>query len=439
LTAFRPWKIVHCDLSRALPPAELEDGYEAAFIVLWWHEIPLGQLEIRRSSLPMPRSLLASRVAQAVAPAVGHYALGGGAPLEANEVPLPDDFRRLAALERPLCGLGGTAAERKAGGATVSVVVCTRDRPVMLERCLASLLGLKPAPQEILVIDNDPRSPARLGAAAYDGRIRHIPEHRVGLSIARNTGIRESHGDIVAFTDDDATVHPAWIARLQAAFDDARVMAVTGLVLPAELDTEAQWIFERIHGGFNLGYLPRSFDSAFYQRTKDRGVPAWSIGAGANMALRREAFDRAGAFDERLGAGAAGCSEDSEFWYRLLAEGCVCRYEPRAVVFHAHRRHMSELRGQYYRYMRGHVCALYVQYARYGDRGNLHRIFVALPRYYARLFLRLLRGRDPRRRRTFLAELGGWLTGTIRYGAAMLVNGSFPRGQGKADRLKGTE
>lgn len=434
MSGFRPWKVVHCDLRSGLPEVELDASHEAALLVLWWREIPLGELEIRRSTLPIPPPLLAARIAKAIAPAVGWYALGVETRLERKEVQDSFDFRSLAALQRPLAGLEAARAGNEAD-ANVSVIVCTRNRPAMLERCIASLLALAPAPREILVVDNDPQSSARSVTAGHDGRIRHVPEHRGGLSVARNTGIREARGDILAFTDDDARVHPAWIARLRAAFDDARVMAVTGLVLPAELDTEAQWIFERIHGGFNLGYQPRSFDHAFFQKTKGSGVPAWSIGAGANMALRREAFAAVGDYDERLGAGAAGCSEDSELWYRLLAEGWICRYEPRAVVFHAHRRELSELRTQYYRYMRGHVCALYVQYARYGDRGNLHRIFVALPRYYARLLLRLLRRRDWRRRRTLLAEIGGWVTGTVRYAPILRGSGRPARANVRADRL----
>ena len=57
----------------------------------------------------------------------------------------------------------------------------------------------------------------------------------------------------------------------------------------------------------------------------------WKVGAGANMAFRRNVFDLVGLFDERLGAGAAGCSEDSEIWYRILANQLQIRYEPRAV------------------------------------------------------------------------------------------------------------
>ena len=109
------------------------------------------------------------------------------------------------------------------------------------------------------------------------------------------------------------------------------------------------------------------------------------------MAFRRDAFDRVGLFDERLGAGTSGCSEDSELWYRLLAEGHLCRYEPAAVVFHTHRREWRELRQQSYDYMRGHVAALLFQFDRYGHWGNVYRATLVLPTYFVRLLFRVVK------------------------------------------------
>jgi GT2 family glycosyltransferase len=106
------------------------------------------------------------------------------------------------------------------------------------------------------------------------------------------------------------------------------------------------------------------------------------------MAFRRDAFERVGLFDERLGAGASGCSEDSELWYRLLAEGHRCRYWPSAVVLHHHRADWESLRQQIYSYMRGHVVALFVQFERYRHWGNIYRAFVAVPGHLARLAFR---------------------------------------------------
>jgi len=119
------------------------------------------------------------------------------------------------------------------------------------------------------------------------------------------------------------------------------------------------------------------------------------------MAFRREAFEHVRFFDERLGAGASGCSEDSEFWYRLLAEGHRCRYEPSAVVFHTHRSDWQALSDQTYHYMRGHVVALLLQFDRYKHWGNVYRAFLALPFEYLRRALWALKN-------TVLTEAPGW-------------------------------
>ena len=198
-------------------------------------------------------------------------------------------------------------------------------------------------------------------------------------------GSSHATSDLIAFTDDDVVVHPGWIGAIREAFVDRGVMAVTGLVLPAELATAAQYAFQTDVLGWGWGYRALDFDRTFFDATKDVGVPAWRLGAGANMAFRREAFDRVGLFDERLGAGASGCSEDSELWYRLLAEGHRCRYWPSAVVLHHHRADWDGLRHQMYSYMRGHVAALFVQFERYRHWGNVYRAFVALPWYLATL------------------------------------------------------
>lgn len=97
--------------------------------------------------------------------------------------------------------------------------------------------------------------------------IRYVREPQPGLSVARNAGIRHSRGEIIAFTDDDVVAHPNWIARLQQSFHHPKVMAVTGLVLPAGLETEAQLIFEKNLWGFNRGYSPLIFDTQFFNVT----------------------------------------------------------------------------------------------------------------------------------------------------------------------------
>ena len=106
------------------------------------------------------------------------------------------------------------------------------------------------------MVDNDPAS-GRVPAAlrhVEDVRLRIVQEPRRGLSFARNAGLAAARGDIIAFTDDDATADPAWLAALIAPFDERRdVMCTTGLVLPAELNTKPQLLFEEF-GGFDKGF-----------------------------------------------------------------------------------------------------------------------------------------------------------------------------------------
>jgi len=183
---------------------------------------------------------------------------------------------------------------------------------------LQYLSRLNPPADEILVVDNAPSARTRTVTEKFSS-VRYLPEPKPGLSRARNTGLRHASGDLIAWTDDDTLVHPGWIGAIREAFADPQISALTGLVLPGSLATAAQVRFERDFGGFNRGYRSFTFDRRFFSEMQDRGVPSWMAGAGANMAFRREVFTALGNFDERLGAGAAGCSEDSEYWYRLFA------------------------------------------------------------------------------------------------------------------------
>lgn len=149
------------------------------------------------------------------------------------------------------------------------------------------------------------------------------------------------------------------------------------------------------------------------------------------MGVRARAFAEVGGFDERLGAGAAGCSEDSEFWYRLLARGWECRYTPDSVVHHHHRRDLPALERQAHEYIRGHVAALFVQFSRHRHRGNLRRALLAMPRHLLqdllsdtalRVLVRL-RIVPPLLPRPARASLLGYLRG-LRF--AKLVYGTRP-------------
>jgi hypothetical protein len=241
-----------------------DGGYEfsdagAGMLVFWWQGRPVGHRFVEHDT---PR------------PLHGHVDAELLARIDAEE-------RAAAAPREP-----------------ASVVICTRDRPKALARCLASLREQTLAPREVIVVDNASRDARTSEIAAAAGAVV-VREERPGLDFARNAGARRATMPIVAYTDDDVQLNRAWLERMVAAFDRDDIAAVTGLVLPGELATEAQHHFET-HWSFGRGYLRRDHDAQQFQARRDEVFPAWEIGAGASMAFRREVFERIGGFDERL-------------------------------------------------------------------------------------------------------------------------------------------
>ena len=139
------------------------------------------------------------------------------------------------------------------------MIVCTRDRPGELEDCLTALASLKYPSYEVLVVDNASIDERTAAVAARFG-VRYVRESRPGLDWARNRGIRESRYSIIAFIDDDARADPNWLSALARAFEDCQVDAVTGLVAPLELETEAQQLYEFAYGGMGKGFESRHLD-----------------------------------------------------------------------------------------------------------------------------------------------------------------------------------
>ncbi len=230
----------------------------------------------------------------------------------------------------------------------VTVAVCTRDRTIDLKICLESLMKLEYPNLEILVVDNAPTSSeTRYLVNRYFPAVRYIHEPRPGLNWARNRAHIEAHGEIVAYTDDDVVVDPGWVNAVTKIFtENDEVMAVTGLVVPYELETESQILFEK-YGGFIRG-----FDRKWYRLHK-KGKKEWyhigagTFGTGANMTFRRSLFGKIGHFDPALDVGTVtNGGGDLEMFFRVLQEGHTLVYEPDAIVRHRHRREYEKLRVQ---------------------------------------------------------------------------------------------
>jgi GT2 family glycosyltransferase len=234
----------------------------------------------------------------------------------------------------------------------VSVVVCTRDRPQSLANALRDIAALKYSPFEVVVIDNAPASDATrnvmLNEFADDPRFRYVLEPRPGLSCARNRGVAEATGEIVAFTDDDVRVDPWWLDGIVAGFQSApEVTCVTGMIATAEIDNAIQLYFH-IRIGWGVSCDRRLYD--LFENRDDSPLYPYTVGrlgSGANFAIARAALKELGDFDEALGAGTiTGAGEDTNMFMRVLLGGHRLVYEPSAIVWHVHRTNVAALSKQ---------------------------------------------------------------------------------------------
>jgi glycosyltransferase involved in cell wall biosynthesis len=212
---------------------------------------------------------------------------------------------------------------------TASVVVCayTEERWDDLRASIASLRAqTEPAFEILVVVDHNPGLLDRV-RRTFPGVTAVANRERRGLSGARNTGVAEATGDVVAFLDDDAAAAPDWLALLLAPYADPRVIGVGGAIEPV-------WSTRR----------PRSFPDEFMWVVgcSYRGLPAARSPVrnliGANMSYRRQALVELGGFHAslgRVGATPLGC-EETEMCVRAARRWpeAIFLYEPQAVVHH---------------------------------------------------------------------------------------------------------
>jgi glycosyltransferase involved in cell wall biosynthesis len=224
----------------------------------------------------------------------------------------------------------------------ITVILCTFNRCDLLANALDSLahsvlpVGID---WDILVVDNNStdRTPDVVQGfrERYPGRFRYLFEPRTGKSHALNTGIEAAQSDVLAFTDDDVEVDPAWLHNVTSALNHGSWAGVGGRILPEQSFSPPNWI--PVEDRYALAPL------AVFTPDIEAG-PLDQPPFGANMAYEKRVFEQYGRFRTDLGPQAGSKqpqkSEDSEFGHRLIAAGERLRYEPSAIVYHtvpAHR------------------------------------------------------------------------------------------------------
>jgi glycosyltransferase involved in cell wall biosynthesis len=218
----------------------------------------------------------------------------------------------------------------------ITVILCTYNRCQTLAKALDSIARStlpSSVEWEVLVVDNNSQDETRQVVEdfcrRYPGRFRRLFEPQQGKSYALNTGIREAQGDVLAFVDDDATVGPEWLSNLTGGLLDGEWAGAGGRIVlewPASLP---RWL--AVQGPLARHPFP-GFDKG-HEASELIGPPF-----GANMAFRKEMFEKHGGFRTDLGPSpnrdVPRPNEDTEFGRRLIAAGERLRYEPSAVVYH---------------------------------------------------------------------------------------------------------
>lgn len=213
----------------------------------------------------------------------------------------------------------------------VSVVLCTYNRSQLLANALDALLRQvnDTPPYEVIVVDNNSVDATRavVERCLASGVVRYAFEPRQGLSLARNHGSSVARADLIAFTDDDVCVSSTWIQSIVQAFtDNPDADMVGGKVEPVWEDTPPLWLREAGDAPLALA----DFGEDAFRITSEPSVCL----IGANVAVRRRAFERAGGFSPTVQRvrGGIGSTEDHDFQLRALGLGACAMYEPRIVV-----------------------------------------------------------------------------------------------------------
>lgn len=346
-----PASVLDVEIGEPLPAIQTGlagsgEPYVAALVLVRLHGWPIGTVALDLTGGTVAAGELAAIVWKDLASAILAH-------LAEDRLPPVEQLDALGIPPVPSGRGAGFAPCQQADNAAfpfASVVIVTHERAGVLSECIDSVLAADYPALEVIVVDATPLTTAtqELMASRYgaEERIRSVVEHTPGASAARNRGLSEARGEIVAFLDDDVKVDRLWLRSLVLGFQAAPgVACVTGMILPAELDTPAQkWIEE--FGGFDKGYHRQIFDL-------EENAPADPLypyavgrfGSGACAAFDPEVFREIGGFDTALGpATPARGGEDIDAFLQIVLSGHRLVYEPRSLVRHHHRREYADLR-----------------------------------------------------------------------------------------------
>jgi GT2 family glycosyltransferase len=264
-----------------------------------------------------------------------------------------------------------------------TIIVPSKDRREVLAQLLDSIRQLDRIEQvlpEVVVADNNSRDDTygyvEATARCFPTTIRPLRVLRAGKSAAINDAVRVSTGNVLVFLDDDVIVDSAWLTSIEEYFQIGSYHAAQGTIRlrpPAGEEPDVQRLNQRYRT------IPMIEYGSHIQEVRSLN--------GSNFFVSREAFDRIGGFNERLGPGASGTSEDVELAMRLAQRDFRIGYARNALVYHQvdrnrltdnyfEHRHRQQGRSRLLIRDRGHLqirfnlARAHMQYAYYTWRGD---------------------------------------------------------------------
>ncbi len=350
-----PVRVLEIEIGEPLHPVlarndETGQCYQRALCLIRLHSRPLGVVSLQLEDSRMSANKCAESIWRTLHKEINEHLQQDGLPvitelgvngLPSSCVPLCREEREKFLIDAPF----------------VSIIVPTHDRPERITGCLHSLLSLDYPHCEIIIVDNAPSTSATrdvVEQVSHDiPRIRYVREDHPGVSWARNRGILAARGEILVFADDDMTVDRFWLAELVKAFNNTEdVACVTGLIIPAELETPSQLLFagHLDSRGYNSNW---SFTRHIFEKRR-RHIHLYKVawfGAGASMAFKAAFLRSIDGFDLALGTnGMVQSGEDIAAFFQVIMHDHKLVYEPAALGYHLPRREYENLRKQIYNY-----------------------------------------------------------------------------------------
>lgn len=265
----------------------------------------------------------------------------------------------------------------------ISVIISTYNRCNDLKKALDSLFVQEcdgSFETEILIADNNSSDKTKEIIQSYipkfNGRLHYIFEPRQGKCYALNNAIEKAMGDIIAFTDDDVIVDKKWLMSIWKCFQEYNCDGIGGRIMPLYPNETPKWIKELrdLVGGPIVCY-DYGEDIKIYK--KEFILPF----VGANMAFKRECFDKVGMFFENIGPGTGSMGDDTEFFKRLEKECMRLYYCGNALVWHKVDKRRMSLKYIAYWYIAQGRYSLLID--KKGEEEKLVRWF-GVPRYLIR-------------------------------------------------------